>query len=97
MGVISVTPEQLRASAQVYSNAANEIQNQLSRISTENGTMASEWRGQAFQGYMDQFEQLKPNVQQMIELLTQINQQLNNYANTTEDRDNQDRSAFGLA
>lgn len=96
MAAISVTPDQLRASANVYSTAANEIQTQLNNISTENGNMAAEWQGQAFQGYLDQFEQLKPNVNQMIELLTQINQQLHNYANTVEDRDNQDRTAFGL-
>lgn len=37
MAAISVTPEQLRASANVYSTAANEIQTQLNNISTENG------------------------------------------------------------
>ena len=65
MGAISVTPEQLRASAKVYIHASQEITQQMQRVQNENNTMANEWRGQAFQAYLQQFEQLKGNVNQM--------------------------------
>lgn len=96
MGAISVTPEQLRASAKVYIQASQEIQQQMRRVQNENNTMANEWRGQAFQAYLQQFEQLKGNVDQMTQLLEQIDHQLETYANTVEQRDNEDRNAFGL-
>lgn len=96
MGAISVTPEQLRASAKVYIHASQEITQQMQRVQNENNTMANEWRGQAFQAYLQQFEQLKGNVNQMTQLLEQIDQQLEKYANTVEQRDNEDRNAFGL-
>lgn len=96
MSAISVTPEQLRASAKVYMNASQDIQQQMQRVQSENNNMAGEWRGQAFQAYLQQFEQLKGNVNQMTQLLEQINQQLDNYANTVEQRDSEDRNAFGL-
>ena len=96
MGAISVTPEQLRASAKVYIQASQEIQQQMRRVQNENNTIANEWRGQAFQAYLQQFEQLKGNVDQMTQLLEQIDHQLETYANTVEQRDNEDRNAFGL-
>ena len=96
VSAISVTPEQLRASAKVYMNASQDIQQQMQRVQSENNNMASEWKGQAFQAYLQQFEQLKGNVNQMTQLLEQINQQLDNYANTVEQRDSEDRNAFGL-
>ncbi len=96
MGPISVTPEQLRTSAKVYIQASQEIQQQMRRVQNENNTMANEWRGQAFQAYLQQFEQLKGNVDQMTQLLEQIDHQLETYANTVEQRDNEDRNAFGL-
>ena len=40
MGAISVTPEQLRASAKVYIHASQRSQQQMQRVQNENNTMA---------------------------------------------------------
>ncbi len=37
----------------------------MRRVQNENNMIANEWRGQAFQAYLQQFEQLKGNVDQM--------------------------------
>lgn len=68
----------------------------MRRVQNENNMIANEWRGQAFQAYLQQFEQLKGNVDQMTQLLEQIDHQLETYANTVEQRDNEDCNAFGL-
>ena len=41
VSAISVTPEQLRASAKVYMNASQDIQQQMQRVQSENNNMAS--------------------------------------------------------
>ncbi|PZL76969.1 WXG100 family type VII secretion target, partial [Enterococcus plantarum] len=54
------------------------------------------WKGQAFQSYIEQYNQLEGNVNKMEELLISINSQLNKYADTVAQRDQQDASSFGL-
>ncbi|MFB8548001.1 WXG100 family type VII secretion target [Enterococcus faecalis] len=51
---------------------------------------------QAFQAYLEQYNQLEGNVKQMEELLISINQQLNKYADTVAERDRQDAGSFGF-
>lgn len=61
-----------------------------------NQQIAQEWKGQAFQSYLEQYSQLEGNVKKMEELLISINSQLNKYADTVAQRDQQDASSFGL-
>lgn len=51
---------------------------------------------QAFQAYLEQYNQLEQNVRKFEELLESINQQLNKYADTVEERDAQDAQSFGF-
>ena len=86
-GAISLTPEELRSQANVYTSAASSIEAEIQKVSSTNDTIASTWQGQAFNAYLEQFEQLRANVKQMEELLVSVNQQLVAYANTVEERD----------
>ena len=61
-----------------------------------NDQIASEWQGQAFQSYLQQYAQLEKQVNQFEELLSNINQQLNQYAQTVQERDQQDAKSFGF-
>ena len=61
-----------------------------------NSMIAEEWKGQAFQAYLEQYNQLYQNVQKFEELLESINQQLNKYADTVAERDAQDAQSFGF-
>ena len=68
----------------------------LQTVNRTNGEMASQWKGQAFNAYLEQYNQLYTHVQKFEELLVSINQQLNNYAQTVAERDQQDAQSFGL-
>lgn len=94
MSQISVTPEQLKQQAQVYLRAKDQIDAAKNSVNSMNGQIANEWKGQAFQGYLEQYNQLEKHVQQFEQLLQDINQQLNRYADTVAQRDAQDARGF---
>ena len=95
-GVISVTPEELKRQARVYTQARDQVQDARDRVKRTNGEIASQWRGKAFESYLAQFEQLDRGIQQFNELLISIHGQLNKYADTIAARDAEDARAFGL-
>ncbi|MDT1939882.1 MULTISPECIES: WXG100 family type VII secretion target [Carnobacterium] len=95
-GAISVTPEQLKSQAKVYQQASSQIQDAIRKVNSMNQQIAQEWKGQAFQSYLEQYNQLEGNVKKMEELLISINSQLTKYADTVAQRDQQDAGSFGL-
>lgn len=95
-GPISVTPEQLKSQAKVYTQSQQQIEEAIRKVNSMNQQIAQEWKGQAFQSYLEQYNQLEGNVKKMEELLISINSQLNKYADTVAQRDQQDASSFGL-
>lgn len=95
-GAISVTPEQLKSQAKVYQQASSQINDAIRKVNSMNQQIAGQWQGQAFKAYLEQYNQLEGNVKQMEELLVSINGQLNKYADTVAQRDQQDASSFGL-
>jgi WXG100 family type VII secretion target len=96
MAVISVTPEELKSQAQVYLVAKDEIESAVQKVNSMNSTIQEEWKGAAFEAYLNQYDQLYKNVQQFEQLLESINQQLNAYADTVQERDAQDAQSFGF-
>lgn len=96
MAQISVTPEQLKHFAKVYTQAANGINEQIRRVESTNGQMEQMWKGEAFRAYLDQYKELKQDVVKFEQLLESINNQLNKYADTVQQRDQDDSRSFGL-
>ena len=96
MSVISLTPEQLKEQARIYTSAKDQIEQAIQTVNKTNGEIASQWKGQAFNAYLEQYNQLYTPVQKFEELLVSINQQLNNYAQTVAERDQHDAQSFGL-
>jgi WXG100 family type VII secretion target len=96
MGQISVTPEQLKQQAQVYTRSKEEIEQAIQKVNQMNSTIAEQWKGQAFQAYLEQYNQLEVSVKKFEELLVSINEQLNKYADTILERDAQDAQSFGF-
>lgn len=94
VGSIAVTPEQLKSQAKVYSQASSQLQDAIRKVNNMNQQIAQEWKGQAFQAYLEQYNQLEGNVKQMEQLLESINGQLNKYADTVAERDRQDASSW---
>jgi len=96
MGQISVTPEELKQQAQVYVRSRDEIDQAIQRVNQMNSTIAEQWKGQAFQAYLEQYNQLHENVRKFEDLLVNIHEQLNKYADTIAERDAQDAQTFGF-
>ena len=96
MSVISLTPEQLKEQARIYTSAKDQIEQAIQTVNKTNGEIASQWKGQAFNAYLEQYNQLYTHVQKFEELLVSINQQLNNYAQTVAERDQHDAQSVGL-
>ena len=96
MAVISLTPEQLQEQARVYLSSKEQIEQAIQAVNKTNGEIAAQWKGQAFQAYLEQYNQLYVQVQKFEQLLESINHQLNSYAQTVAERDKQDAKSFGL-
>lgn len=96
MAQISVTPEELKEQAQVYTRSKEQIEQAIQQVNQMNSTIAEEWKGQAFQAYLEQYNELYQNVKKFEDLLESINQQLNKYADTVAERDAQDAQSFGF-
>lgn len=73
-----------------------QINQAINKVNSTNQQMAQQWKGQVFQSYLDQYQQLEGSVKKMEELLVNINQQLNKYADTVAQRDQQDAQSFGF-
>lgn len=96
MGQIRVSPETLQTRAREYNKASNEVNSILSNLTGLQQTLASEWEGQAFQGFDNQFNELKPKVQNFAELMQQINVQLDKTAQAMQQHDQDLSRNFGL-
>ena len=59
-------------------------------------TLRTEWEGAALQGFDNQFNELKPKVQNFAELMQQINTQLDKTAQAMQQNDQDLSRNFGL-
>lgn len=96
MSLISVSPEELMAKARAYSQAKAGIELEIQKINSMNSSLEQVWKGQAFEAYLQQYQQLYSQVQKFEELLESINQQMTQYAQTMQQRDVQDARGFGI-
>ena len=96
MAAISLSPEELTSQASVYSNARDQIETAIQAVNSANGEMQEHWKGSAFDSYLEQYNQLHASVVKFQDLLSDINQQLVNYANTVAERDAADAGGFGF-
>ena len=95
-GQIRVTPETLQSRAREYGKAANDIRVILSNLQRLQDTLRSEWEGAAFQGFDQQFLELKPKVENFADLMQQINTQLDKTAQAMQQNDQDLSRNFGL-
>ncbi|AWP38766.1 WXG100 family type VII secretion target [Heyndrickxia coagulans] len=95
-GQIRMTPEELKAKAQRYDNAGQLIEQLLRDLTNLQNELRGEWEGRAFQGFDDQFNQLKPKVQNFAQLMHDINTQLNKTADAVAQHDEELSRNFGL-
>ena len=95
-GQIRVSPETLQSRSREYGKAANDIRVILSNLQRLQDTLRSEWEGAAFQGFDQQFLELKPKVENFADLMQQINTQLDKTAQAMQQNDQDLSRNFGL-
>lgn len=95
-GQIRMSPEELKAKATRYGQSAQQIEQILRDLTNLQNELRGEWEGRAFQRFDDQFNQLKPKVQNFAQLMQDINAQLNKTAEAVAQHDQQLSENFGL-
>lgn len=95
-GQIRISPETLQSRAREYGKASDDITMILKNLQRLQDTLRTEWEGAAFQGFDDQFIQLKPKVQNFAELMRKINTQLEKTAQAMQQNDKDLSRNFGL-
>lgn len=95
MAQISVTPEELRQQATTYSNGNQTIQELEHTIESMNSTIAEEWKGAAFEAFLNLWnESLKPSLNTVAQNLQETHDRLVQQANASEEFDNQSQGRF---
>lgn len=95
MARIKLTPDELRTSAQKYTQGSEEVTQVLNTLIQEQATIAENWEGFAFDSFEKQFNELAPKIREFSELLQEINQQLNKVAEIVEQTDQDIASQIG--
>jgi len=86
-GQIKLTPDELRTSAQKYSDGSQGIDEILETLKTEQGVISDNWEGTAFDSFDEQFTELTPKIQDFAALLGEIKEQLVKVADIIEQTD----------
>jgi WXG100 family type VII secretion target len=95
-GQIRMNPLELKSKAARYGQSAQEIEHILQALTALQNELRGEWEGRAFEGFDQQFNELKPKVQNFAQLLHDINTQLNNTADAVARHDEELSRNFGL-
>ncbi|NRD77643.1 WXG100 family type VII secretion target [Bacillus sp. BRMEA1] len=95
-GQIRMTPEELKAKAARYGQSGQQIEQILRDLTNLQNELRGEWEGRAFIGFDEQFNQLKPKVQNFAQLMHDIQTQLSKTADAVAQQDEQLSQNFGL-
>ena len=87
MAQIKLTPEDLRTSAQRYTQGSENVTQVLNELTREQGIISDNWDGSAFDSFEAQFNELSPKIKEFAQLLQDINAQLVKVADIVEQTD----------
>ena len=96
MKKISVSPEELRSQAQVYNEACAQLDEARNRINAINGQMAEQWRGQAFERYLQMYDEVCTHFDRYREVCVEIYNRICKAADTMEEADQTVSTLFEL-
>ncbi|MBC2149780.1 WXG100 family type VII secretion target [Listeria booriae] len=86
-GKIRMNPVELRNRSRTYGRKGLDIEQILKELEQLQEQLRSEWEGEAFRKFDDQFQQLKPKVADFSNLMHQIEQRLSKTATVVEEYD----------
>jgi WXG100 family type VII secretion target len=95
-GQIRMSPDELDVRARRYGQGSEQITSVLSQLENLQSQLTAEWEGRAFEGFNEQWQELRPKVQSFAELLMAIQNQLQETARAMKDHDEALSRNFGL-
>lgn len=87
MATIKMTPEEVRALSKTYSASSQEIHDMLIQLQNTQEQLSHTWEGDAFLAFEEQFNRMKPTVQNFGKLLDDVYNQLQKIAQIVENTD----------
>ena len=88
-GIIRVTPAELESMATRYNHESGEVATQIGRLDGMISELQSSWEGASSAAFAEQYERLKPHLNEMRELLSEVSVQLNRTGNALREADQQ--------
>lgn len=96
MSRISMSPDELEQIAKDYGEASRIIIDMLTKLNGTQNKLEANWEGKAFQKFDQQFESLKPKVEEFSDLMLEIEKQLIGTAQAVREHDEQLSQNFGF-
>ena len=87
MALIQLTTEELRTSAQKYTQGSEEVRQVLRTLTQEQNTIRDNWKGAAFESFDHNLQNCLQKLREFATLLDEINAQLNKVAEIVEQND----------
>ncbi len=84
---IRLEHEELYARAGEYSNESEEVNAMTGRLDSLMDNLMSEWEGKAAEAFVNQYEEIKPSIIKLEELLSDVSEQLKKIADTMQETD----------
>jgi len=84
MAQIKLTPEELRTSANRYTEGSENVTQVLTTLTNEQAIIADNWDGSAFDSFEAQFNELSPKIKEFAQLLQDINALLTSLSKLTK-------------
>lgn len=84
MANISFSPEQARGVANSIKNKGNSAKDIVNQLDREIKSVQGWWQGESSKAFVDEFNQLKPSLDKLVECVSNISSQLNKIAEIKE-------------
>ncbi|MDL4840547.1 WXG100 family type VII secretion target [Aquibacillus rhizosphaerae] len=88
-GNIRVTPAELEAMGDRYAMESGQVEDQIGRLDQMIGNLNDMWDGQSSEAFSDQYQELRPSIDQMKILLLDVSNQLKKTSAALQDADAQ--------
>lgn len=95
MSQIRLTPDMMRQRAKAYRNESNKMDSVVKNLNGLLVSLQSEWDGKSSVAFQNQYNQLKPGLLQMVQLIDTIAMQLTQTANSIEALDQEIAAKLG--
>ena len=86
-GVIRMSFQEVRGTANQFRTKGEEINGIIGQLAQEVNKLRGSWEGEASTAFESEFSSLKPSMEKFVQLCTQISEQLNSAAQLIEEQD----------